>query len=77
MEGKLYLCAIKNCASRRIVDYAIDARMTPELDVNALRMAILLRDRSVGTIVHSDRGGQLRAKKFALTLRNIGLVGSM
>ena len=76
-EGKIYLCAIKDCASRRIVGYAIDARMTSELAVTALRMAIMLRGRPAGTIVHSDRGGQFRSKKFAMTLRNNGLVGSM
>ena len=76
-EGKIYLCAIKDCASRRNVGYAIDARMTSELAVTALRMAIMLRGRPAGTIVHSDRGGQFRSKKFAMTLRNNGLVGSM
>jgi transposase InsO family protein len=76
-EGKIYLCAIKDCASKRIVGYAIDSRMTSELAVIALRMAIILRGRPAGTIVQSDRGGQFRSKKFAMTLRNNGLVGSM
>ena len=77
MEGKIYLCAIKDCASNRIVGYAIDSRMTSELAVTALRMAIILRGRPAGTIVHSDRGGQFRSKKFSVMLRNNGLVGSM
>lgn len=77
MEGKIYLCAIKDCASNRIVGYAIDSQMTSELAVNALRMAIMLRGRPAGTIVHSDRGGQFRSKKFAMMLRNNGLIGSM
>jgi transposase InsO family protein len=77
MEGKVYLCAIKDCASNRIVGHAIDSRMTSELAVNALRMAIILRGRPAGTIVHSDRGGQFRSKKFSMMLRNNGLVGSM
>ena len=77
MEGKIYLCAIKDCASNRIVGYAIDSRMTSELAVTALRMAIILRGRPAGTIVHSDRGGQFRSKKFSMLLRNNGLVGSM
>ena len=77
LEGKIYLCAIKDCASRRIVGYAINSRMTSELAVGALRMAIMLRGRPAGTIVHSDRGGQFRSKKFAMTLRNNGLIGSM
>lgn len=77
MEGKIYLCAIKDCASNRIVGYAIDSRMTSELAVTALRLAIILRGRPAGTIVHSDRGGQFRSKKFAMMVRNNGLVGAM
>ena len=45
--------------------------------MNALRVEMLLRSRPVGTIVHSDRGGQFRFKRFAMTLRNSGLIGSM
>ena len=51
-EGKLYLCAIKDCASNKIVGYSLDARMTSELAVTALRNAIALRAPD-GTIVHS------------------------
>ncbi len=56
-EGKLYLCAIKDCASNRIVGYSLDPRMTSELAVTALRNALALRSPD-GTIVHSDRGSQ-------------------
>ena len=42
-EGKLYLCAIKDACSNRIVGYSIDARMTSELAVDALRNAVALR----------------------------------
>ena len=52
-EGKLYLCAVKDCASNRIVGYSLDARMTSELAVTALQNAIALRSPA-GTIVHSD-----------------------
>jgi putative transposase len=56
-EGKLYLCAIKDLYSNRIVGYALDERMKASLAVRALRNAIRLRDPK-GTIVHSDRGSQ-------------------
>jgi transposase InsO family protein len=56
-EGKLYLCAIKDACSRRIVGYSIDSRMTAALAVNALRNALALRGH-VEAIVHSDRGSQ-------------------
>jgi transposase InsO family protein len=56
-EGKLYLCAVKDACSKRIVGYSIDSRMTSKLAVNALRNALALRGGG-DTIVHSDRGSQ-------------------
>src|SRR4029453_17540780 len=41
--GTLYLCAVKEAWSRRIVGYAIDQRMTSQLAVDALRMAVTRR----------------------------------
>lgn len=75
-EGKLYLCAIKDAFSGRIVGYSMDRRMKASLAVAALRNAIALRG-PVGTIVHSDRGSQFRAAKFVRVLRDGGLIGSM
>jgi transposase InsO family protein len=75
-EGKLYLCAIKDAFSGRIVGYSIDSRMKASLAVAALKNAVALRG-PVGTIVHSDRGSQFRAEKFVRALRSAGLVGSM
>ena len=75
-EGKLYLCAIKDAFSGRIVGYSIDERMKASLAVTALRNAIALR-RPSRTLVHSDRGSQFRSGKFVRTLRDNALVGSM
>ncbi len=75
-EGKLYLCALKDVHSGRIVGYSMDARMKSSLAVAALRNAIGLRNPR-GTIVHSDRGSQFRSKAFVRTLKNNGLRGSM
>ena len=75
-EGTLYLCAIKDLWSTRIVGYSIGDRMTAELAVSALRNAVALRD-PVGTVVHSDRGSQFRSNAFVRTLKSHGLVGSM
>ena len=75
-EGKLYLCAIKDACSGRIVGYSIDSRMKASLAVAALRNAIRLRNPA-GTIVHSDRGSQFRSRKFVKVLHRNGLVGSM
>jgi len=75
-EGKLYLCAVKDVFSGRIVGYSIDSRMKSSLAVAAMRNAIVLR-RPQGTVVHSDRGSQFRSSKFVRTLRDAGLYGSM
>ncbi|SCQ57615.1 ISMsm7, transposase orfB [Propionibacterium freudenreichii] len=57
-EGKVYLCAIKDVFSNRIVGYSIDSRMKARIAVNALEMAVAHRGRPAGVIVHSDRGSQ-------------------
>jgi len=75
-EGKLYLCAVKDACSKRIVGSSIDERMTSQLAVNALRNAVALRG-SAETIVHSDRGSQFRSHAYQRVLRNAGLHGSM
>jgi putative transposase len=75
-EGKLYLCAVKDACSKRIVGYSIDSRMTSELAVNALRNALMLRG-GVATIVHSDRGSQFRSHAYVRALRQAQLRGSM
>lgn len=61
-EGKLYICAIKDVFSNKIVGYSIDTRMKSSLARAAMRNAIALRSPD-GTICHSDRGGQFRAKR--------------
>jgi len=75
-EGKLYLCAVKDACSRRIVGYSIDSRMTSALAVNALRNALALRGH-VDVIVHSDRGSQFRSNAYVRELRSAQLRGSM
>jgi transposase InsO family protein len=75
-EGKLYLCAVKDAFSNRIVGYSIDSNMKAALAVSAIRNAISLR-RPNATICHSDRGSQFRSKKVIRLLKNNGLKGSM
>ena len=75
-EGKLYLGAMKDVYSNKIVGYSIDSRMKASLAVAAARNAISQRDID-GTIVHSDRGSQFRSKAFVRVLKNNGITGSM
>ncbi|WP_169798925.1 DDE-type integrase/transposase/recombinase [Kibdelosporangium phytohabitans] len=57
-EGKLYLCAVKDACSNRIVGYSIDSRMTSRLAVTALTNAFARRGDTAGCVVHTDRGSQ-------------------
>lgn len=77
-EGKLYLCAIKDLWSNRIVGYSISDRMESRIVVNALESAVSRRAGEVaGCVLHSDRGGQFRARKVQQTLFRHRMVGSM
>jgi transposase InsO family protein len=76
-EGKLYLCALKDVFSNRIVGYSISDRMTSALAVTALNNAVARRGDVAGCVVHSDRGSQFRSRRFAHALTHHGMVGSM
>lgn len=78
-EGKLYVCAVKDLWSNRIIGYAIDERMKARLAVAAVETAVARRHGKdvAGCIVHSDRGSQFRARKTKRCLDRHGLVGSM
>jgi putative transposase len=77
-EGKVYLCAIKDLFSNRVVGWAIDERMKARLVVAAVEMAVARREGDVaGCILHTDRGSQFRARKVHRALARHGLVGSM
>ncbi len=80
-EGKLYVCAVKDACSNRIVGYSIDSRMKSRLAVAAISNAVAMRHAAgqdvAGCIVHSDRGSQFRSRKVHRLLARHGLVGSM
>jgi transposase InsO family protein len=76
-EGKLYLCAIKDVFSNRIVGYSIDSRMKSRIAVTVLENAVARRGEVAGCVVHSDRGSQFRSRKFVRALHRHHMVGSM
>jgi putative transposase len=76
-EGKLYLCAIKDVYSNRIVGYSISDRMKSRIAVDALNNAVARRDDVAGCILHTDRGSQFRSRKFVRALHRHAMVGSM
>ena len=68
-EGWLYLAAIMDLFSRRIVGWAMAERITSELTCEALRMGLRQRQPKSGLIHHSDRGAQYTADSFQALLR--------
>jgi putative transposase len=76
-EGRLYLCALKDAFSNRIVGYSIDSRMRARLAVTALTNAVARRGEVADCVVHTDRGSQFRSRKFVRALARHGLSGSM
>ncbi|WP_328522756.1 DDE-type integrase/transposase/recombinase [Kribbella sp. NBC_00359] len=57
-EGKLYLCAVKDVFSNRIVGYSIDARLKSALAVAALTNAVARCTEVAGCVLHTDRGSE-------------------
>jgi putative transposase len=57
-EGWMYVAAILDVASRRVVGWAMAEHMRAELVCDALRMATAARRPPAGLIIHSDRGSQ-------------------
>ncbi|MFP3581649.1 IS3 family transposase, partial [Arthrobacter sp. SIMBA_036] len=76
-EGKLYLCAVKDVYSNRIVGYSIDSRMKSRLALAALNSAVARRGDVAGCILHTDRGSQFRSRKLVHALNRHGMTGSM
>lgn len=76
-EGKLYLCAVKDVFSNRIVGYSIDSRMKSRLAVAALDNAVARRGDVAGCILHTDRGSQFRSRRYVHALDRHLMVGSM
>jgi putative transposase len=76
-EGKLYLFAVKDAYSNRIVGYSIDSRMKSRIAVNALNNAVARRGDVAGCLLHTDRGSQFRSRKLVHALGRNDMVGSM
>jgi transposase InsO family protein len=76
-EGWLYLATELDLYSRRIVGWAMSERMTSDLVIQALAMAIQQRRPAAGLIHHSDRGSQYASRAFQEVLAAHHLVCSM
>ncbi len=76
-SGWLYLAAVLDLYSRKIVGWAMAPNMAAELVCAALQMAITQRNPAAGLVVHSDRGSQYASEKYQLLLDKYGLRCSM
>ena len=76
-EGWLFLAAVVDMFSRKVVGWSMRNDMQAELVVDALSMAVVRRRPNQGLIHHSDRGSQFSSLAFGRTLRDSGLVASM
>ena len=77
LEGWLYLAAILDLFSRRIVGWAVSDRMTTELTLTALQMAIRQRRPRPGLTHHSDQGSQYTDSRYQAALAEHGILASM
>lgn len=76
-EGWLYLAAVIDLYSRRIVGWAMKTRLTDDLAIDALRMALLQRQYPQNLIHHSDRGSQYASLDYQTLIRNHHISPSM
>ena len=76
-EGWLYLAAVLDLYSRRIVGWALSPAIDAALVLRALGMALLHRRPPANLLFHSDRGVQYAAGPFRAALAQAGLIPSM
>ncbi|MFC3655504.1 IS3 family transposase [Xanthomonas hyacinthi] len=76
-RGWLYLAAVLDLYSRKVVGWAMAPNMPAELVCTALQMAIALRQPKPGLIVHTDRGSQYASQAHRDLLARHGLLASM
>ena len=76
-EGWLYVAAVLDLFSRRVVGWSMSAAMTSELVTDALVMAIWRRGRPKEVLHHSDRGSQYTSEAFQRLLAEHGVTCSL
>ena len=76
-EGWLYVAAVLDLFSRRVVGWSMSAAMTAQLVTDALIMAIWRRGRPKALLHHSDQGSQYTSEAFQRLLADAGVTCSM
>jgi putative transposase len=75
--GFVYLAAILDAFSRRVIGYAISPKLDASLTLEALRMAVTERQPGPGVIHHSDQGVQYASTEYTEELKALGFQISM
>ena len=76
-EGWLYLAAVEDLYSRRVVGWSMGTSLESRLVVDALHMAVAQRFPGAGLLAHSDRGSQYASDHYQRVLSNHGITCSM
>jgi putative transposase len=76
-EGWLYLATIMDLYSRKIIGWTLRDRLTKELVIGALDMAVKQRNFSADLLIHSDRGSQYASELYQLHLLQHGILCSI
>ncbi len=76
-EGWLYVSAVVDLFSRRVVGWSMQTALTAQLVTAALVMAIWRRGKSDALLHHSDRGSQYTSEQFQRLMVDHGVVCSM
>ncbi|MFZ6771029.1 IS3 family transposase [Undibacterium sp. Di26W] len=76
-SGWLYLAAVLDLHSRKIVGWAMAPHMHAELVCDALQMALIQRAPAAGLIMHSDRGSQYASASYQRLLKKYECICSM
>jgi putative transposase len=76
-NGFVYLAAILDAWSRRVVGYGLGRRIDTRIALAALYAALEARQPAPGCIHHSDRGTQYASELYRKVLKQHGLIGSM
>jgi putative transposase len=76
-EGWLYVAAVIDLFSRRVVGWSMSATMTAQLVTDALVMAIWRRGKPEALLHHSDRGSQYTSEQFQRLMADHGVTCSM
>jgi putative transposase len=76
-EGWLYVAAVLDLFSRRVVGWSMSATMTAQFVTDALVMAIWRRGKPDALLHHSDRGSQYTSEQFQRLMDDHGVTCSM